>query len=111
MAEQNASESSSFTRAFLPGLILGIVVGGLAGAYLPELLSPPGTTGTHSEHSTGGEPTGTFGQPRDDEFRGVIDETQEALDDAADDAGAAVDGAIDEAGEQVPAVSDPADGG
>ena len=35
--------SAEVTRAFLPGLILGLVVGGLCGAVLPELVSGPGT--------------------------------------------------------------------
>jgi len=42
MADAHASDSgSSFTRAFLPGLILGLVVGGLAGAFLPDWVGGP----------------------------------------------------------------------
>lgn len=37
MAEQSAS-GGGFLKAFLPGLAIGLVVGGLAGAFLPPML-------------------------------------------------------------------------
>lgn len=36
-----ANESNgNFARAFLPGLVLGLIIGGVAGAMLPELMKP-----------------------------------------------------------------------
>lgn len=34
-----------FSRAFLPGLVLGVIVGGFAGAILPEFM--PRSAGAH----------------------------------------------------------------
>ncbi len=43
MAEESTAprptSGDSFAKAFLPGLILGLVIGGAAGAFLPDLLS------------------------------------------------------------------------
>jgi hypothetical protein len=52
-------QENSFTKAFLPGLILGIVVGGFAGAYLTG-----GGTGPTIEPPKAGATTGA-GRPRD----------------------------------------------
>lgn len=43
MAEQTQPVSSGFVRLFLPGLVLGVVVGALAGAFVATMLSeaPP----------------------------------------------------------------------
>ncbi len=35
----SAQPRDSFARAFLPGLILGLVIGAAAGAFLPDLLT------------------------------------------------------------------------
>ena len=40
MAEQSAS-SGSFVKSFLPGLAIGLVIGGLAGAFLGPMVSNP----------------------------------------------------------------------
>lgn len=34
---------NSFVKAFLPGLVLGVIVGGVAGAFLPPLLESAST--------------------------------------------------------------------
>lgn len=34
----DAQKNSSFANAFVPGLILGLVIGAAAGAFLPDLL-------------------------------------------------------------------------
>lgn len=52
-------QENSFTKAFLPGLILGIVVGGFAGAYLTG-----GGTGAMIEPPKAGAHTGGS-RPRD----------------------------------------------
>jgi len=39
MAEQEQKVSSGFVKAFLPGLIVGVIVGGFTGAYLVPRLS------------------------------------------------------------------------
>lgn len=36
-----AQSNSTFSKAFLPGLVIGLIVGGIAGAVLPELISGP----------------------------------------------------------------------
>jgi hypothetical protein len=38
MTEQPPRSSNGFTTKFLPGLILGLVVGGLAGAFIPSAM-------------------------------------------------------------------------
>ena len=38
--------SGSYMRAFLPGLVIGLVVGGFGGAYLVPMLSSPDATQT-----------------------------------------------------------------
>ncbi len=46
MAEQSAG-GGGFVKAFLPGLALGLVIGGLAGAFLgPMVSNPPEPVGT-----------------------------------------------------------------
>ncbi len=39
---------NSFVKAFLPGLVLGVIVGGVAGAFLPPLLENSATFGGES---------------------------------------------------------------
>lgn len=36
-----AQSNSTFSKAFLPGLVIGLIVGGIAGAVLPELIAGP----------------------------------------------------------------------
>jgi hypothetical protein len=48
MADEPTKSSSGFTSKFLPGLVLGLIVGGLAGAFLPaafDSFSGPPTSG------------------------------------------------------------------
>jgi hypothetical protein len=41
MTDPKDNHSGSFAQAFVPGLILGLVIGALAGAFLPDLFSGP----------------------------------------------------------------------
>ncbi len=52
MSTTNES-NGTFARAFLPGLVLGLIIGGVAGAMLPELMRarPPAPTHTQIEQS------------------------------------------------------------
>lgn len=97
MPDSHASDSgSSFTRAFLPGLILGLVVGGLAGAFLPDWMGGPKLE--HSKVPYEGPYTPREGEgPREsaeEDLHGLIEEAQQEAGDAADAVGDAVkDGA------------------
>ena len=51
MAEQN-SKSNPFVTMFVPGLVLGLLVGGLAGAFLPPIVERMGGPGTTSGGSS-----------------------------------------------------------
>lgn len=119
MADQSNSDASgAFTRAFLPGLILGLVVGGLAGAFLPDILgskslSPIERDPNATPQSREGEGASlltpeqqdALDQAREDAegmvddateaAEGVIDDVTEAGEEAVDDAAGAVNDAID----------------
>lgn len=61
MSSNNSQNGGTFVRAFLPGLIVGLVVGGFAGAMLSGL-GGPGTV----KAVTSGEPeTGLPSRPRE----------------------------------------------
>lgn len=113
MADANATNaSSSFTRAFLPGLILGLVIGGLAGAFLPDLMGGPKLDRSHPH----GDGSGVQHGERE-EMPGHLDERLDSLQQeagqAADELGkAAQDGleqAEETAGDAVEAVEDKID--
>ncbi|TVS08219.1 MAG: hypothetical protein EA423_01905 [Phycisphaerales bacterium] len=63
--KQQSSGSSGgdpFIKFFVPGLLIGLVVGGLAGAVLPDLIGSPTPT-----VERGTTPTGAGSAPRDRE--------------------------------------------
>ena len=68
MAEE-ARKSNPFMTMFLPGLVLGLVVGGLAGAFLPPVIE--NMTGGPASLS-GGKPTSKPGTPNEHEGRGAV---------------------------------------
>jgi|GEM_PF-1140906 len=106
MADSTPQDSSSFTRAFLPGLILGLVVGGLCGAVLPELVSGPGTVEVgNQERGITTTPRGPEGP--DDGVPDEFDEATEALEDAASDAGEAAQDAADDQPATIEETTDP----
>jgi hypothetical protein len=49
MSEQSSGNGvgGSYMKAFLPGLMVGLIVGGFSAAYLVPMLSSPGTTEAH----------------------------------------------------------------
>lgn len=110
MADNANSDSGSFSRAFLPGLILGLVVGGLCGAVLPDLLGGRTPAGMGSHTGTGEVDTSERDRPSEP----VVDDATNT--DTAPDTGAATD-AVDGAADAVrDAVDDaagtaPSDGG
>lgn len=90
----NENTSGSFTHAFLPGLILGLVIGAAAGAFLPDIMGgskiPADELGTHAPSA---EPRDTEGGPSEEDIQDLIDEAEQQTDDAAD----AVEDAIEDA--------------
>lgn len=54
MSDGQASDNNAFSRAFLPGLILGLVVGGLCGAILPDIVAGSQRPDFKSTGHTGG---------------------------------------------------------
>lgn len=97
MSNNNSSSNNGFSYAFLPGLILGLIIGGIAGAFLPDFFGGPKLpanrgvmSGESSNHSERGG----------DRETGYDAETQQAIDDAMnqmeDDAEEAVDELITE---------------
>lgn len=81
MTDQDNASSGSFAHAFLPGLILGLVIGAAAGAFLPDLLG-----GAHIPAPTGaGSPAHT--DERDAREREPSpEEIQDMIDGAVDEA-------------------------
>ncbi len=91
----NNDAGGAFTRAFLPGLILGLVVGGLAGAFLPDIL------GSKSISPIERDPN-SAPMPREGEEEPLLTpEQQEALDNAREGAESLIDDASDTAEEVV----------
>ncbi|HYE61654.1 MAG TPA: hypothetical protein VD997_06635 [Phycisphaerales bacterium] len=62
MANDQPKQSSPFVRMFIPGLVVGLICGGLAGAILPPILER--YAGTPSAPVTGGAQARPAG-PRD----------------------------------------------
>lgn len=84
MTESNKS-NGSFAQAFLPGLILGLVIGAVAGALLPDLLGGskiPAPSG----QVTPGSPTDRDQIPTQDEAQGIIDDAAGQVGDPMDPA-------------------------
>lgn len=82
-AHTTPDSGNAFTRAFLPGLILGLVVGGFCGAFLPEIMKSPKPDFSHEAGDHAGEAGDRDPYPRDedrDEGMG----TTEGEDDAPD---------------------------
>lgn len=114
MADSAPQESSTFTRAFLPGLILGLVVGGLCGAVLPELVTGPGTVEVgEQERGITTTPRGPEGpddgipEEYDEAIEGAAPDAAESAQDAANDLPATIEEATDPTGEG----DDPTSGG
>jgi len=94
----NDNHSGSFSHAFLPGLILGLVIGAVAGAFLPDFI------GGSKIPTPSGEITPRDAGPRDGEtpmteedIQGLIDEAEDAAEDTADQAGDAADDLLNDA--------------
>lgn len=93
-------KGNSFSHAFLPGLILGLIIGGVAGAMLPDILSgsklpkPTGiSTGEH--HDERGEGGMTEQELIDQALEEHAEDTQEHVDDAGEHIEDAADDATD----------------
>ncbi len=85
MFESNKSNSGSFAQAFLPGLILGLVIGAVAGAFLPDLLGGskiPAPTGEFTPTPTDSR-DGIPGQPTQEEVEQMIEDAAGQVEDAA----------------------------
>ena len=101
MSEQN---NTSFAHAFLPGLVLGLIVGALAGAFLPDLMS-----GTRIKVD---QPKASTMSPGERDARPVVedenivdqavDQAEDAIDEAKDDAEKAAQELIDDAASALP---------
>ena len=107
MSQAHAAESGgTFTRAFLPGLILGLVVGGICGAVLPDLvggspkLAPPTGVPTHGERDERSGPSleelKAQAEQAADQAGERIEEGAEAAGEVVDDAADAVEDAVDD---------------
>jgi len=109
MSDTNNS-NSSFTHAFLPGLILGIIIGAVAATFIPVATGPkiPTATGSHTPHADGPRDHGAD-QTGDEDLQDLIDEAQEQLDDTVDDASGAIDDAVEDLQEDLP-TTPPSDG-
>ena len=97
MSNDNASSSnSSFSHAFLPGLILGIIIGAVAATFLPVL------TGPKIPQNSGASTTAGTNQdlPRDhrDDGHAPEEDIQALIDEAEQNA----EEVIDEAAENLP---------
>lgn len=106
MAEQSPP-SGNFVKAFIPGLIVGFVVGALVGVVITA------TEGDVSKLAGSNEGT-TLGTGERGERDGIVEQTEDAANEAIDATGDAiesgadaVEGAVKEAGE---AIDDAADG-
>lgn len=83
MSESNKSNSGSFAQAFLPGLILGLVIGAVAGAFLPDLLGGskiPAPTGEFTPAPTDSR-DGIPSQPTQEEVEQMIEDAAGQLGD------------------------------
>jgi hypothetical protein len=82
----NQTNSNSFAQAFLPGLILGLVIGAAAGAFLPDLLGGNKIPAASGHATPGQAPTERDGQPvpTQEEIDQMIDDAQDGVDDAAE---------------------------
>ena len=79
MTDQDHATSGSFAHAFLPGLILGLVIGAVAGAFLPDLLGgnripAPATDATPA---AAGDRDARDEMPSQEELQEMIDEAVE----------------------------------
>ena len=83
MSNKANGNNKVFTHAFLPGLILGLILGGVAGAMLPDLLNSPKIP----IHNATGNPA-TGGHDRDSRENEMMNDTDvdDAIEDAAEQA-------------------------
>lgn len=93
MSNDNASSSknSSFSHAFLPGLILGIIIGAVAATFLPVLTGPKIPQG----NGVATTPGANNNLPRDhaedglvpeEDIEALIEEAEQNAEDMIDDA-------------------------
>lgn len=88
MSEQN---NTSFAHAFLPGLILGLIIGAVAGVFVPDMMSANrvkiDTSHAGESHPRDERPGDTAGELLDDAGN-VIDEALDEtnLDEQAEEA-------------------------
>jgi hypothetical protein len=102
---QHATHASggAFGKAFLPGLILGLVVGGFAGAVLPTIIAG----GPKAPERPAGSASRTPGPDHDRQERPPLPpDVQQAVDEAEKAAEAATQEATDDAGQAVERVED-----
>ncbi len=89
MSDSNKPNSGSFAQAFLPGLILGLVIGAVAGALLPDLLGGskiPAPNGEYTPDPAAGadlERDGMPGMPTQDDAEQMIDDAAGTIEDPA----------------------------
>ncbi|MFK7884403.1 MAG: hypothetical protein AB8F26_09520 [Phycisphaerales bacterium] len=102
----NENNSGSFSHAFLPGLILGLVIGAAAGAFLPDLMGGNRipTAGSGGNH-TPAEPRDAEGSSQED-IQGIIDEAEKQAGEAADDLADDAQGLLEDGAEKVEEVID-----
>ena len=91
MSETQATPDAgnSFSRAFLPGLILGLVVGGFCGAFLPEIMNASKPEFDHAATTGEGSASEHDRDARQDEYPG---EDDAVTDDVPEDDMTAPDG-------------------
>lgn len=103
MSDASNNNSGSFSHAFLPGLILGLVIGAGAGAFLPDLMggnripTPTGETDPNAPATRDGQDPMT-----DDQIQEIIDDAEGTAEDLIDDATNAAEDLIDDAEDALP---------
>lgn len=97
--DNSNNNNSSFSHAFLPGLILGIIVGAVAATFLPVLTGPKIPASNPSEATVGDSTPHdrVDDSMSDEELQKLIDEAEEQLEDAAE----AGEDAINDAAEEI----------
>jgi len=93
MSDQQNAVSGGFIKAFIPGLIVGFIVGAAVGVIVAS------TGGNVSRLTESNEPVSRA--PTHDRDGNPIERAEEAIDDAANEAGEAIEGAADQVEEAV----------
>lgn len=92
MSNDNASSSnnSSFSHAFLPGLILGIIIGAVAATFLPVLTGPKipqgnGVATTPGTNNNLPRDHAEDGLAPEEDIQALIEEAEQNAEDTAED--------------------------